>query len=290
MNKNLLRRPYFKNKMLLVCAVFILLVCLAGGLAPLLAPYSFEEQLAGSELILPNWNHLLGTDSLGRDLLSRLLYGARVSMAVGVGTALLSLLLGMFYGCVSGWFGGRVDALMMRMIDILYSIPTLVLLILVKVVFDSVWVFENTELKALAGILAALSVAGWVTLARVVRGQVLQVKESLYTEAARAMGSGGVRIIARHIIPNIMGAVVVILTFQIPANILFESFLSFLGLGLQPPYSSWGVLAEEGWRSLRSYPHLMTAPAVALFLTMMAFNLLGDSLRDLLDPKSSSID
>jgi oligopeptide transport system permease protein len=174
---------------------------------------------------------------------------------------------------------------MMRIVDILYSIPTLVLLILVKVIFDSVDIFENPELRAMTGILAALSVVGWVTLARLVRGQVLQMKEMVFVESARALGASGFDINMRHILPNIMGPVIVLLTFQIPSNILFESFLSFLGLGLQPPFSSWGVLANEGWRSLNTYPHLMIAPGIALFVAMLAFNLFGDGLRDAFDPQ-----
>ena len=208
---------------------------------------------------------------MGRDLLSRLIYGGRISMAVGILTALISLFLGVIYGSISGWIGGKTDAFMMRAIDILYSIPALVLLILVKVAFDSLSLITHPEIKALAGILTALSLVGWVTLARIVRGQVLQEKAKLYVESARSIGNKGWVIVCRHILPNILGPVIVLLTLQIPSNILFESFLSFLGLGLQPPYSSWGVLAEEGWKSLRSFPHLMIAPGVAIFLTMMGF-------------------
>ena len=275
-----------KNKTAMTCAVFICIICLISLFAEWLAPYPFDEQLKGKILISPNSHHLLGTDSLGRDLLSRLIYGGRISMTVGMVTAIISLLLGVTYGSISGWVGGKVDAVMMRTIDILYSIPTLVLLILVKVVFDSLTLFTNPELKSLTSILIALSLVGWVTLARVVRGQVLQVKEMQYIEAAKSIGNGGRRIIFFHILPNILGPVIVLLTFQIPSNILFESFLSFLGLGLQPPYSSWGVLAEEGWQSLRSFPHLMLSPGAAIFFTMMAFNLLGDGLRDAFDPQS----
>ena len=277
-----------KNKLGIACAVFICLVCLMSVCSSWLAPYSFEEQLEGKILLAPSSEHWLGTDNLGRDLLSRLIYGGRVSMAIAIMTALVSLFLGVIYGAVSGWFGGKLDAIMMRGIDVIYSIPTLVLLILVKVIFDSISWITNPELRALLGILIALSVVGWVTLARVVRGQVMQVKERLYIEAARSMGYKTWRIISYHIFPNILGPIIVLLTFQIPGNILFESFLSFLGLGLQPPYSSWGVLAEEGWKSLRTYPHLMIAPGVAIFMTMMAFNLLGDALRDAFDPQNSS--
>ena len=277
-----------RNKLGVACAGFIVLICLISLFAGWLAPYSFEEQLEGKVLIPPNTEHWLGTDNLGRDLLSRLIYGCRISMAVAIVTAFLSLFLGVVYGAVSGWLGGRVDAFLMRGIDVMYSIPILVLLILVKVIFDSVSWINNPELRALMGILTALSLVGWVTLARVVRGQVLQVKERLYVEAARASGDKGFRIVYKHILPNILGPIIVLLTFQIPGNILFESFLSFLGLGLQPPYSSWGVLAEEGWKSLRTYPHLMIAPGAAIFMTMMAFNLLGDALRDAFDPQDLS--
>jgi oligopeptide transport system permease protein len=208
-----------------------------------------------------------------------------MSMAVGIFTAITSLVIGVFVGAVSGWFGGRVDSFLMRLVDILYSIPTLVLLILVKVVFDSVQMFENSELKALTGIVLALSVVGWVTLARLVRGQVLLVREMTYVEAARALGASGSGIVLRHVVPNILGPIIVILSYQIPSNILFESFLSFIGLGLQPPFSSWGVLANEGWRSLQTFPHLMIWPGMALFLAMLAFQLLGDGLRDAFDPQ-----
>ena len=276
-----------KNRLGIVCTGFIVSVCVLSLFPDALAPYSFEEQFEGKELLPPSNIYFLGTDNLGRDLFSRLIYGGRVSIAVGILTALLSLILGVAYGAASGWMGGKIDAFMMRTIDILYSIPYLVLLILVKVIFDSLSLITHPELKSLTSILVALSLVGWVTLARVVRGQVLQEKEKLYVESARAMGEKGWKIVCRHVLPNILGPIVVLLTLQIPSNILAESFLSFLCLGLQPPYSSWGVLAEEGWKSLRSHPHLMLAPCTALFLTIMAFNLMGDSLRDALDPKSN---
>ena len=273
-----------RNRAAVLSLWFIVLVCLIAILAPLIAPFSFETQNVDRALMAPDKINLLGTDSLGRDMLSRIIYGSRMSMAVGIFTAIFSLLIGGIYGAVAGWVGGWVDAIMMRVIDILYAIPSLVLLILVGVVFNSMQLFENPELKALTGIFLALSVVGWVSLARLVRGQVLQVREMLYIEGARALGASSLRIVARHIVPNILGPVIVMLTFQIPSNILFESFLSFIGLGLQPPYSSWGVLANDGWRA-KSYPHLVLYPGLALFLTMLAFNLLGDGLRDAFDPK-----
>lgn len=272
-----------KNRASLISFYFILLVCLIALLAPWIAPYSYETQNIDHILEAPNSTYLLGTDSLGRDMLSRIIYGARMSMAVGIFTAAVSLIVGGIYGAVSGWMGGWVDSLLMRIIDILYSIPSLVLMILVGVIFNSVNVFENPELKALTSIFLALSVVGWVSLARLVRGQILQTREMLYVESARALGASDWRIVLRHIFPNILGPIIVMLTFQIPSNILFESFLSFIGLGLQPPYSSWGVLANDGWRA-KSYPHLILYPGAALFLTMLAFNLLGDGLRDAFDP------
>ena len=274
-----------KNKASMISAYFVIFICFVALFAKLIAPFSYETQDMGKILISPDWTHLLGTDSLGRDLFSRVIYGCRMSMAVGVLTSIISLVFGTVYGAVSGWVGGKLDSFLMRVVDILYSIPTLVLLIIMKVLFESINIFDNPELKALTSILLALSVVGWVTLARVVRGEVLRVRELTYVEAARAMGANPIWIIIRHVFPNIMGPVIVLLTFQIPANILFESFLSFIGLGLQPPFSSLGVLANEGWRSLESYPHLIISPSVVLFLIMLAFNLFGDGLRDALDPK-----
>jgi ABC-type dipeptide/oligopeptide/nickel transport system permease subunit len=278
-------RRFVKNKAAVVSVFFLIFVALMGAFAELVAPFSFETQNIDRVLESPSSAHLFGTDSLGRDLFSRIIYGARMSMSVGILTAIVSVIIGGIYGAISGWVGGWIDTLMMRAIDILDAIPSLVLLILVGIVFTAYQPFENPELRALTGILFALSVVGWVSLARLVRGQVLQARELLFVEGAIAMGATPSRILLRHIAPNILGPVVVMLTFQIPSNILFESFLSFVGLGLQPPFSSWGVLANDGWRA-KSSPHLIIFPGAALFLTMLAFNLFGDGLRDALDPKS----
>ena len=275
-----------RNHMAFASLIFIAFVSLVAIFAKHIAPYSFAAQNANEVLAPPSWAHWLGTDDLGRDLLSRLIYGAQVSMAVGVLTALVSFVLGTVYGAISGWMGGRVDAIMMRIVDTLDSIPTLVLLILVKILFDSVDQGMNPEVRAVAGVLLALSVFGWLMLSRVVRGEVLKAKQTLYVEAARSVGADDRSILFRHIIPNIMGPIIVVVTAQVPANIMFESFLSFIGLGLQPPYSSWGVLANDGWKTIRTYPHLIIAPGLALFLTMMAFNIFGDGLRDAWDPQT----
>lgn len=273
-----------RNRAAVISLWFIIFVCLVAAFAPWIAPYSFETQDIDRMLLPPDSRNWLGTDSLGRDVLSRIIYGSRMSMSVGILTAVFALIFGGVYGAAAGWLGGWVDSVLMRIIDILYSIPSLVLLILVGVIFSSVDFFESPELKALTGIFLALSIVGWVSLARLVRGQVLQVREMLYVEGARALGANDWRIVARHILPNILGPIIVMLTFQIPSNILFESFLSFIGLGLQPPFASWGVLANDGWAA-KNYPHLVLYPGLALFLTMLAFNLLGDGLRDAFDPK-----
>ncbi len=275
-----------RNRLAFVSAIFIGVVSLIAIFAQHLAPYSYETENVNLILAPPSWAHWLGTDDLGRDVLSRLIYGSQVSMAVGIFTAIVSLAFGTVYGAVSGWLGGRMDALMMRLVDILDSIPTLVLLVLIKVMFDAMSTNINPELKAVAGVLLALSVFGWLMLARVVRGQVLQAKQMLYVESARSMGASDRWILFRHILPNIMGPIIVVITALIPANIMFESFLSFIGLGLQPPYSSWGVLANEGWKTIRTYPHLIIAPGLALYFTMLAFNIFGDGLRDAWDPKA----
>ena len=278
-------KKIIEKKICLYCGIFILIISLTALFAKNIAPYSFDEQFPEKAMASPSSQHWLGTDHLGRDLLSRIIYGSRMSMAVGVLTAFISALLGLFYGLISGWFGGLTDRVLMRFIDIMFSIPSLVLLILVKVLFDSFIVIPHPELKALAGTLTALSLISWAGLARVVRGQVLQSKENPFIEAAQALGAGAFRIVFIHILPNIMTPVIILLSFQIPSNILFESMLSFLGLGLQPPFSSWGVLVDEGWRSISSYPRLIIAPGLMLFLTMLAFNLFGDGLRDIFDPQ-----
>ncbi len=277
---------HFKQKKVaLICLGFILFICFIAVFATSLSPYPFDEQHIDHILESPTKQFFFGTDKLGRDLFSRTIYGARMSMAVGVITAIISLLIGAIYGALSGWFGGKIDAVMMRFVDIAYSVPSLVIMIIVKVIFDSVDWITHPEWRALTGTLIALSIVGWVNLARLVRGQVLQVKAMQYIEAGVAMGFGHIHLLIHHVLPNILGPIIVMLTFRIPSNILFESFLSFIGLGLQPPYSSWGVLASDGADTLESFPHLILFPGAALYLTMMAFQLLGDGLRDAFDPK-----
>ena len=265
---------------LFLCSlVFVIAVATLGFLAPWISPDGaggFEEKRI---LESPSLAHLMGTDGLGRDLLTRVLYGARVSMAVGIGTALIALVIGTAYGLVSGFKGGNLDHLMMRVVDIFYGLPDMLIFILLSLLLG----------RNIGGLLVALGLVSWVRFARIARGQVLQAKEFLFVEGARAMGASRRRIVLRHILPNILGPIIVTLTFSIPAAILAESTLSFIGLGINDPYSawgtSWGSLAQDGWRAMRTYPHILFFPAAAIFLTILAFNTLGNALSDLLNPR-----
>jgi ABC-type dipeptide/oligopeptide/nickel transport system permease subunit len=267
-------RPFFADRVALACAIVIAGIAMAAAFAPVLAPFAYDAQDGSALLSAPGGAHYLGTDRLGRDLLSRMLYGARVSMAIGVLTSLIAILLGTFYGAVSGYAGGRTDNTMMRIIDAIYPFPDLLLIILITM-------FTG---RGTLGMVMALSLVSWVTVARLMRGETLRLKEQAFVESARAAGVGGMAILWRHILPNALGPLIVTLTFRIPAVILSESTLSFIGLGLMPPEASWGTLAEEGWKAMRFAPHLIIVPSSAIFLTVMSFNLLGDRLRDHLDP------
>jgi oligopeptide transport system permease protein len=265
-----------RHKLALFSLGFILVVSLMALFAPQVTRFSYEEQNIAERLQDPSWVHWMGTDSLGRDLYSRLVYGARMSLAVGFCTAVFSLFIGTAAGAVAGYFGGWADRLLMGAVDLFYIFPSLLLAILMTLVFG----------RGFTGILVAISITAWVTQARLVRGQVLQARKMPYVEAAHALGVSTPGIIFRHILPNLWGPIIVSLTIQIPTNIMAESFLSFIGLGLQPPFSSWGTLASEGFRAMKSFPHLIIFPGTVLFVTMIAFNYLGDGLRDWLDPGS----
>lgn len=261
--------------------LFVLLVSATGFLAPWIFPQGaggLEERRILEE---PSWAHWMGTDGLGRDLLTRLLYGARVSMTVGLGTALIALIVGTAYGLISGFKGGHLDQVMMRIVDIFYGLPDMLLFILLSLLLG----------RNIGGLLVALGLVSWVRFARIARAQVLQAREFLYVEGARAMGASKTRMIMRHILPNTVGPIIVTLTFTIPAAILAESTLSFVGLGINDPYSpwgtSWGTLAQDGWRAMRSYPHVIFFPAGAIFVTILALNTIGNNLRDYLDPKGT---
>ena len=252
-------------------AVVALLCCAAPWLPGLADPAAQDLRLGAAS---PSAAHLLGTDELGRDLLARVLYGGRISLLVGVVGTLVSLLVGVSWGAVAGYAGGRTDELMMRAVDVLYALPTIFLVILLLVFFS----------HSLLMLFAALGLVQWLTMARIVRGQVLTLKRQTFIEAARALGAGDRSIVFRHLVPNTLGPVIVYGTLTVPAVILQEAFLSFLGLGVQPPAASWGTLIADGARVMALFPWLVVSPGLALSLTLLAFNFLGDGLRDALDP------
>ena len=255
---------------------FLGLIFFVAVFAPWVAPYSYETQDTLNALANPSLNHWMGTDRLGRDLFSRLIYGARVSLFIGTVTTLLALLIGTIFGAISGYFGGRLDSMMMRFVDVVFALPDMLMIILITVIMG----------RGVAGMFIALTLVSWVTIARLVRGEVLRIKEYAYVEAARALGAGNLRILFREILPNILGLMVVTLAFRIPVAILAESTLSFIGLGIEPPFSSWGTLANEGWKAIKFYPHLILFPSLSIFLTILSFNFLGDGFRDYLDPRN----
>src|SRR5882724_176755 len=267
------------NHLLPFCAGFLLIIVLAAICAPWFSSYAVGGLEEKRLLEPPSSAHWMGTDGLGRDLLTRVLYGARVSITVGLGTALIALIIGTTYGLIAGFKGGNWDHAMMRIVDLFYGLPDMLIFILLSLLFG----------RNIGGLLVALGLVSWVRFARIARGQVLQAKEFLFVEGARAMGASRRRIVLRHILPNILGPIIVTLTYSIPAAILAESTLSFIGLGINDPYSawgtSWGSLAQDGWRAMRTYPHILFFPAAAIFLTILAFNTLGNVLSDLLNPR-----
>lgn len=260
------------------CAIIIVLV-FSSIFAGFLSPYSYEEPTDMALRAPLSQGHLLGTDDLKRDVLSRLLYGGRMSMLVGFTVALGSLLFGTAFGSISGYAGGRLDNFMMRIVDIFYTFPAIVLIIFMTLIFG----------RGVFGILVALILVGWADVSRLVRGQVLQIKQEPYIEAARAIGISRSRLLMKYFLPNLWAPLIVTLTFQIPAAVLYESFLSFIGLGMRPPYASWGTLANDAWKlgahKSIEYSYLILFPSLAIFFSMLAFNLMGDGLRDALDPK-----
>ncbi|HEY9719388.1 MAG TPA: ABC transporter permease [Trichormus sp.] len=240
-----------------------------------LSPFSYD-QTSTDLLAAPSSLHLMGTDELGRDLLSRVVYGSRLSISIGLTTAMVAFVIGTVYGSIAGFFGGKIDSLLMRGVDIAYSMPDLLVMILVGVLIG----------RGTAGILIALGLVSWMGTARLVRAQFLQLQHEEFIEAARAAGQSNLLIIVRHLLPNSLGPIIVALTFTIPSAILSESTLSFIGLGLSPPACSWGTLANDGWRALRTHPHLIFFPSLFIFITVLSFNFLGDGLRDVLDPRT----
>ena len=265
------------NKLALFGLVTLVFFCIIVFLAPWIAPYGYEEQ----NLILgaspPSYKHLLGTDVFGRDMLTRIMYGGRVSLLVGFIATSVALVIGVSWGAVAGYAGGKLDAFMMRLVDILYALPFMIFIILLMVVFG----------KNLLLLFFAIGAVEWLTMARIVRGQVMTLKKQEFIEAAHSMGLPKQIIIVRHIVPNAIGPIIVYATLTVPNVMLLEAFLSFLGLGIQPPESSWGLLINYGVETMEEYPWLLIFPGLALTITLFALNFLGDGLRDALDPKTS---
>jgi oligopeptide transport system permease protein len=265
-------------------AVVLALVAL-GAVGDALTPYAFDEQHPERALEGPGAEHWLGTDALGRDLLARLASGARVSLLVAVGSTALAVAIGLFYGALSGWVGGRVDGAMMRAVDVLYALPDVLVLVLFTEVLEALLAGAPELHRRLVALVLALGLVGWVGVARLVRGLVLQAREEPWVEAARAAGASGARVLLRHVLPNVSGPILVTAALRIPAAILVESTVSFIGLGVQPPFASWGVLAADGFAALRSHPHLILFPSLAILVVLTGFHLLGEALREALDPR-----
>jgi oligopeptide transport system permease protein len=246
--------------------------------------YRFDAQDSAHALEGPSRAHWLGCDALGRDLLARLCEGGRVSLLVAVGATAIAVALGLVYGALAGWVGGRVDALLMRGVDVIYALPDVLVTVLVIEALSAALAGLPDLWRRLAALALALGFAGFVGVARLVRALVLQAREETWVEAARATGAHPARILARHVLPNIAAPILVSAAFRIPAAILAESTLSFIGLGIQPPFSSWGTLASDGFEAMRSYPHLILFPCVAILCSLLGFHLLGEVLRERLDP------
>ncbi len=247
--------------------------------------FRFDAQDAEARLLGPGATHWLGTDPLGRDVAARLAEGARVSLLVAVASTLFAVALGIAYGGAAGWAGGRADAWLMRGLDVAYALPDLLLIVLFTQVGEALLADAPDLWRRVLALVAALALVSWVSVARLVRGLVLSAREEPWVEAARATGATPARVLLRHVLPNLAGPLLVLTAFRVPAAILAESTVSFLGLGIQPPFATWGVLAADGFEGLRSYPHLILAPSAALALTLTAFHLLGEGLRGALDPR-----
>jgi len=270
--------PLRMNPAVIVPAAVLAVIILLSIIGPWLSPYPFDAIDFDSD-----WGtgpglahgHVFGTDELGRDLFARTLYGGRLSLAVGAVSTLVSLVIGVSWGAVAGYFGGRLDSLMMRLVDVLYALPFMFFVILLMVLFG----------RHLLLIFVAIGSVSWLDMARIVRGQTLSLRQREFVDAAVVSGLGPIAIIRRHIVPNLLGVVIVYVTLTIPQVILVESFLSFLGLGVQEPATSWGALVNDGARGMESTPWGLIFPATFLALTLLCFNLLGDALRDALDPQ-----
>ena len=266
-----------RNRLAVAGGIFLTVLAVLCVVAPWFLPYGYSEQDLNLGASAPSATHWLGTDVLGRDLLVRLLYGGRISLGVGLCATFVALTIGVVYGAVAGYVGGKADTVMMRIVDVIYALPFTIFVILLMVFFG-----RNIIL-----LFVAIGAVEWLTMARIVRDQVLNLKRMEFIEAARALGLGHGRIIFRHMLPNLLGPVIVYTTLTIPAVMLLEAFLSFLGLGVQPPMSSWGTLIKDGAEKMEEYPWLLLFPGSVFSLTLFSLNFLGDGLRDALDVRAA---
>jgi len=279
-----------KNRLAILGLVLVFLLLMAGIFGPIIAPWPYQYQdlkavaaAGGGPLPPGSPGHLLGTDQLGRDLLSRLLDGARISVTVALVVQLVILVIGVPIGALAGWFGGRLDNLLMRLTDVIYAFPDLLFIILLSVAFRDTLLGQAVD--GLLLVFVAIGLTSWVTVTRLVRGQLLALKETEFVEAARAIGVSDSRIVTRHLLPNGMGPIIVAVTLGIPGAILAEATLAYIGIGVRAPRASWGTLVAEGQKFIRSEPHLVLFPAIFIALALIGFTFLGDGLRDALDPK-----
>ncbi len=266
-----------RNKLAVFGGITLIVLVVACMVGPWFSPYGYEETSLDNAFAKPGLSHWMGTDQLGRDLFTRLLYGGRISITVGLVATFVALTIGVTYGAVAGFFGGKLDAFMMRVVDILYALPFTIFVILLMVFFG----------KNIFLLFFAIGAVEWLTMSRIVRSQIMSLKRMEYVEAARSLGFGTRRIIFRHMIPNILGPVIVYTTLTIPGVMMLEAFLSFLGLGVQAPMSSWGVLIKDGAEKMEEYPWLLIFPGTVFSLTLFSLNFLGDGLRDALDVRSA---
>lgn len=264
-----------RNKVALLSLIVLIVLVLMCVIQPMIAGQNYTVQNIGEMNEGSSIKHLFGTDNLGRDLFDRLWVGGRVSLIIAFVGTVIECLIGIIYGSISGYFDGTVDSVMMRIVEILNSIPYLIIVILIAVRLGN----------GILPLLIALCITGWTGIARMVRGQVMQLKKSEYVMAAKTLGASPLWIIFKHMIPNSLGIIIVYITFDIPSYIFAEAFLSFIGLGIQPPETSWGAMASAGQQVMLFYPNQLIFPSLAIAITMLAFNLLGDGLRDALDPK-----
>jgi oligopeptide transport system permease protein len=270
-------RRLTRNRLAMGGLVIICLLLLVAAFADVLSPYDPARLFPGQSYAPPSAAHWLGTDDVGRDVLSRLIHGARVSLAVGVFAQIIILVIGLTVGGIAGYFGSRVDNYLMRFTDVFYAFPDLLFVIIITAALGASFV----------NILIAIGLVNWTDLARLVRGQLMTLREREFVSAARSLGAPAARIILQHLLPNAAGPIIVRVTYGVPQAIFTEAVLSFIGLGVRPPQASWGTMIERGNQAIFSAPHLVLFPAIAIALTMLAFNFLGDGLRDALDPQNT---